>query len=1014
MGEAIIFLAGEILGNSAFFLSRYPKADEVPVREREFRYYRLMPFASVVFSVAAIGLCVALQLLLKTLYGIAVSVWPGWDWELFQNFVRSVLGIFPSMTSMWLYMFLYRRCRDAAEETCVNLGKRWCEKSRDFFKIYVPDGFSGGYVLSEKWQNVLDCVNWLILLNMVLLAVLHTESIGMPIHDITQTRAGELVPVACITVLFEVSYFLGGDIFQRWSWYLRKWKRKKPETEMDLPLLRILFQSAGLADGNPVRIELKQHELEMRQERRRYMERYADTDDNKVQYFYTYLRNRVTQQYYHIHCIDATVKLLQGENIFIATPFYHDIDICIFFPAYMSLLRNEKVLIMVEDTGKLEEISAWVKAGIEEIQDLADLWNVDVLDSMVDSTDVGIMAFQDIYRSQNQEWRQAFFDKVSYTIIMDASNLLLGGQEAVVSWARKIGKRVSKCNWLLCDRNAESMVDLFSHLLNTKFIYVSATPYYARNVVTAYWNAEKEPMRTWLPVQRYMGVESRIVEIAARENIQPIVWYGEEYMPIYDLKWVMGQYYEKYSSRTGSKPFQSQLDDCVVCDISGNECKAQKARFLIVEDDRFNLYEIGRQYATRAEEKIFINIISPKYMMRDFMKQNEEIMNADPKWIGQFVPEYVNSRRNIVLRLISKLLEGPVKDTEIMNMLAEDEDKADNEILVMDYGISALVRTVLGDKDFEIHTTCKSRYSEQTGQMEQEYYYEMVSEEIRRDMNGYFCQACYIDEEGNKVHISKMMLAGHLDQKYQVGQFVVFGGKYYEIMGKTVIGYERSLLVKRASEQIAGRKYYRQNRGYRIQEDSIPGLRKATIKDIYSKKGIAVRRYCVNMNAYTYGYVEMKGWNYILSGRKVFWKQGDREKNGEREYRYKEILEIELTYEENVMPFLPVWLASLFSEIFCTLYPQYYHLLSVAVDRKHFCQMLEAVPYEKDIIEAILYYVLANVEGGQKNCFYILEDSREDMGLLRSIERNFRRILGMLEKYMAWSEAENDEYFAFK
>lgn len=114
---------------------------------------------------------------------------------------------------------------------------------------------------------------------------------------------------------------------------------------------------------------------------------------------------------------------------------------------------------------------------------------------------------------------------------------------------------------------------------------------------------------------------------------------------------------------------------------------------------------------------------------------------------------------------------------------------------------------------------------------------------------------------------------------------------------------------------------------------------------------------------------------------------------------------------------MPVLLAALFSEIFSTLYPQYYHLLSVAVDRKYYQQILQQAAasgdYDQEALEASLYYVLANMQGGQANCFYILEDSREDMGLLRSIERNFRRILDILQKYLIWSETERDEYFEF-
>ena len=76
----------------------------------------------------------------------------------------------------------------------------------------------------------------------------------------------------------------------------------------------------------------------------------------------------------------------------------------------------------------------------------------------------------------------------------------------------------------------------------------------------------------------------------------------------------------------------------------------------------------------------------------------------------------------------------------------------------------------------------------------------------------------YIDETGNARYIGKMILGDHLDQKYAKGQFVVFDGKYYEIIGKTSYNGRKALRVKRASDQIYGRKYYRMLRSYIIKD----------------------------------------------------------------------------------------------------------------------------------------------------------------------------------------------------
>ena len=107
MGGIIIFLAGEVLGDSAFFLSKYPKADIVPVREREYRYYGLMPFVSVIISIGAIGLCMGVQNILRVFYDLMTTVLPEWNWGVVRGFVIACFGVLPNVTSMWLYMYFY-------------------------------------------------------------------------------------------------------------------------------------------------------------------------------------------------------------------------------------------------------------------------------------------------------------------------------------------------------------------------------------------------------------------------------------------------------------------------------------------------------------------------------------------------------------------------------------------------------------------------------------------------------------------------------------------------------------------------------------------------------------------------------------------------------------------------------------------------------------------------------------------------------------------------------------------
>lgn len=75
--------------------------------------------------------------------------------------------------------------------------------------------------------------------------------------------------------------------------------------------------------------------------------------------------------------------------------------------------------------------------------------------------------------------------------------------------------------------------------------------------------------------------------------------------------------------------------------------------------------------------------------------------------------------------------------------------------------------------------------------------------------------------------------------------------------------------------------------------------------------------------------------------------------------------------------------------------------------------------YKGKLSEEIVNTVVSGIKShGQyvlndRNSFFILEDSKEDMGLLRSIEHNFPKILDILKRYIEWSKKSGDNYFEY-
>ena len=236
---------------------------------------------------------------------------------------------------------------------------------------------------------------------------------------------------------------------------------------------------------------------------------------------------------------------------------------------------------------------------------------------------------------------------------------------------------------------------------------------------------------------------------------------------------------------------------------------------------------------------------------------------------------------------------------------------------------------------------------------------------------------------------------------------MVFDGKYYEIVGKTLYNGRKALRVKRASDQIYGRKYYRMLRYYNIENVNSETQNSSDFFEVFQDSYFRIVRETVNLTAETFGYIETNNWSKIKGARKVSWKDDDNGKMDKdvRRYNEKQILKVILEKDQiNAM----LYMAAILKEMFCTLYPQYYHLLDVAVDYQICGKRMS------DEMKNVISKVDLKEQSNNDKCyFYILEDSREDMGLLRSIERNIQKILNIQKNYMIWSKQNGRNYFNY-
>lgn len=1006
-GSLLIILGGELLGDAVFFGAIYSGQKAGAADEK--RKMMFMPLGSLLFSIEAISLTLLVPALCKV-----IGMWVFRFFPFLRPAVKNLswlftkicsLGFLSQLSYISVYILIYSRIRYKRKDWIISLGESIVRSKDEFGGIYVRDSLGTKYVLSEKWETVYHYICFWVLLDIVILAGIHMLYPDT-VKNILNVELLDMIPLAILVFLMEVAGYLSAEERAWWKWLSRKQEEQAADCSLDIIKIKCAITKYTTANGIHILKRRYVHKFDFPKKMQEYLDGWRSQRNAAIQFLLDYIERETVRRVIPLHSIDSAIRLTRGENLYVANWFYKDLDVSIFFPIFMALLKGEKALIIVEDNGNLKEIVDWVRKGVEEIQNLPDFWVMEELRPMVDSVDVGVLAFQEICEEESLKWCRDFMGMVSFVVILEASNLLAGGQDLIMSLASRVGKNIQKCTWLLTDHNAESMIDLYSHLLDKEFVYVSATPFHSRDAMVVYMDVEEESEEGWPPAKRYLGVEAAIAEIAGKEKVGKIHLYGEEVTPVRDLFWIWGQYYKSYQQRTAAAvPYQMLIEQNVETDVSGIGNELRKEQFIVTEDECFNLFEKGRQYSTRGLEKTFVCILSPNYMLRDYMKAKYRIFEADAKYIPQFAVEHVDSKRNIALRILRRLLEEPVSHAELQNML-EKEEHAGNKIDVTMTVLKEKVEIILpGVRDYDISITYKNCFSEKNRRIEREIFYHLADENVKREFQKQFSQAVYIDEVGEVRHISKMILGEHLDQKYEKGQFVVFDGKYFEIIGKTVYNNVQALQVKRASDQICGRKYYRICRKYEISfSDSNRPYSKKCGHTVLDNGILEVVRVSVTLKVRNTGYYEMNSWNNIKGAKKVVLPKKEEDA---RVYSEKQILSIKL---KNVESDVVLLTAAFMKEAFCTLYPQFYHLLGVVINTgEETCATFEEID---EVLSRANDKHEESKDSAQDN-FFIIEDSREDMGLLRSIERNINKIIEMMQDYMVWSNQSGRNYFKY-
>ena len=678
--------------------------------------------------------------------------------------------------------------------------------------------------------------------------------------------------------------------------------------------------------------------------------------------------------------VEVTRQILHDKNVLIYNPFYRDLTSYLLLPIFHELLNNRSCLIVCGRITDEKDIIDWITGGIRDVTNLPKLWNIASLESTgaeADDIDIGVLGFRKLYDLAAIAANGKFFERVSFVIMLEPSNILGTGQMGLRNVVQSCERETKKVTYCAIDRNADGLVDALSHTIRQSVTEVVASPSSESPYCRMFWKAEGPGVQTRiLPrISHYMGLGGEVAALAMNLGVQNIHWYSGSKMPLLDLGWNIEQYYEPICQYIHSPRAQEEIKARFHFHENLWQAEAMPDTFLMVEDEFCNVFEMARTFSSRIVRRGFLNVLAESYMLRDYMCANSVLFTNDSKAIPSIVPDYARTERNFVLLMLMLMSTQPISESFLIKELAlhgyeGQQSPVDlfQDLIRKHTGEYIPVQTI--HNDAVLGGSTYSRFS-----------YRVDRSAVESVLNSALKTAHYVVEnEETEMYPMGNRLMDHIEQTLLPGQFFSYDSKYYQVRS---ISPANGIIVRRAADHINGRVYYRQLRTYQVNI-------RHRLDDARDLRGFSIGNAFADIDVATDGYLEMKASNLLTDATVV-----RLEKVRKRSVVYKEIMEVRLP---DSTPEIRFTICVLLNELLKTLYPnEAGYIVAAAPD------LPEDVKKHEDYLERLRVLMPAlSVEGGQPDCIYFIEDSNIDLGLLVSIDRNFQRIMEILTDYLDW------------
>lgn len=728
--------------------------------------------------------------------------------------------------------------------------------------------------------------------------------------------------------------------------------------------------------------------------------------------------------------------LLNREDIIIGNSNYEELAPVLFSYLENSIIKGKKVLVLAENNlynnfksrNTLKEwFSTWFtrlyKKSLRNISDFSEWVNRNEWDILI-ATQNELIKYQEEFIKKIQEEQEDIKDIIILVINENseevAENILtLSVLTNILNTYFRIDKKKgeSGAQYIILSNETSNLNESINKNLGISAKSISLSDKQANNVYSIVWRTDSKnkyytDIMDGIP-KNNMGISNILSYLSWEQGYNKAEFIDQEELP-----------YERYKAGVEiakkllkERPIMKEkikgvYEHFAKYNFISSIIRKDKQNLLYIYDKNQNFPVLLNKYSSLGEQEVFLNIVTPVYLLRDYFVDNIEYFTSSP--IYGYTPK-VESDKFKVASYLKEVLTNEKLD------ISEDDIRA--ELLTIQSKIGNIEEELV--KLFEdIYSVdiLKNDYltviNKQVYNLENRRFEEKKFFKLNRAINesNYFqwFENYEVIDTGKTVY--RLIPLEHIYQNYLPEQIHYFNGKSFKVD-------KIDKLNKRINISPTENDKFTIYRNKDVIE--LLAVDKSE-NPVYSQKGSAsyniIKKVSkIDYDIKTLGYFEFLD-DISMTNQSYSYRDLEDTEFYTREYKKSKMLTLSIEKKEGDIKNcdkVAVTLTVILNEMFKSLFPgnnRYLKLFPI-LSEDFFESGFKVVYKTPEILSQILP-AMVTVEKGNytdileeiknnKLSIYLLEDSHKDMGLLQAVQDNFEKILELVQDYLNWLSEDN-------